>query len=56
MWGLHEYADATGSEWARDAAERTSELFLEHRLYRRLDTGEPMPSTGGAVHRASRSP
>jgi hypothetical protein len=42
MWGLHEYAVATGSEWARDAAERTSELFLEHRLYRRLDTGEPI--------------
>ena len=42
MWGLHEYAVATGSEWARDAAERTSELFLEHRLYRRLGTGEPI--------------
>jgi hypothetical protein len=40
MWGLHEYAVATGARWAREAAERTSELFLEHRLYRSLQTGE----------------
>jgi hypothetical protein len=40
MWGLHEYAAATGAEWARDAAERTAEMFLEHRLFRSLRTGQ----------------
>jgi hypothetical protein len=40
MWGLHEFAAATGSRWARDAAARTAELFLEHRLFRSLRTGE----------------
>ena len=42
MWGLHEYARATGSRWAREAAERTAELFLEHHLFRALGTGEPI--------------
>ena len=42
MWGLHEYTCATGSRWAREAAERTAELFLEHRLFRSLRTGEPI--------------
>jgi len=40
MWGLHEYAYATGAEWARDAAVRTAELFLSHRLFRSVRTGE----------------
>jgi hypothetical protein len=40
MWGLHEYAVATGDEAARDAACRTAELFLEHRLFRSLRTGD----------------
>jgi hypothetical protein len=39
-WGLHEYAVATGAEWAREAAERTAELFLEHRIFRTLRSGE----------------
>jgi hypothetical protein len=38
MWGLHEY----GTPWTRAAADRTAELFLEHRLFRSLRTGEPM--------------
>ena len=42
MWGLHEYAEATGSDWARTAAHRTAELFLSHRLFRSLKTGEPI--------------
>jgi hypothetical protein len=42
MWGLHEYARASGFRWARQAAERTAELFLEHRLFRSLRTGEPI--------------
>jgi hypothetical protein len=40
MWGLHEYALATGDEGARGAARRTAELLLEHRLFRSLRTGE----------------
>jgi hypothetical protein len=40
MWGLHEYATATGAQWAREAAERTAELFLSHRIFRSLRTGE----------------
>lgn len=39
-WGLHEYAEATGDSAARNAAARTAELFLEHRLVFSLGTGE----------------
>jgi len=39
-WGLHEYYESTGSAWAEDAAQRAAELFLEHRLFRSLRTGE----------------
>jgi hypothetical protein len=41
-WGLHEYASATGADWAEEAAQRTAELFLEHRVFRSLGTGEPI--------------
>jgi hypothetical protein len=41
-WGLHEFWLATGSEWAREAAARTAELFLEHGIYKSLRTGEPI--------------
>jgi len=40
MWGLHEYAAATGARWAAEAAGRAAELFLEHRLFRSLRTGD----------------
>jgi len=39
-WGLFEYWLATGEPDAREAALRTAELFLQHRLFRSLDTGE----------------
>jgi hypothetical protein len=39
-WGLHEYWLATGEEWARDAAGGAAALFLEHRLFRSLRTGD----------------
>lgn len=42
MWGLHEYWLATGERWARRAADRTAELFLDHNLFRSLQTGEPI--------------
>ncbi|NUR05941.1 MAG: hypothetical protein HOQ22_14360 [Nocardioidaceae bacterium] len=41
-WGLREYADATGHAEARAAADRTAELLLEHRVFRRSGTGEPI--------------
>jgi hypothetical protein len=40
MWGLHEYSVATGSTAALDTASRAAELFLSHRLFRSLKTGE----------------
>ncbi|MBA3310878.1 MAG: hypothetical protein H0U28_12665 [Nocardioidaceae bacterium] len=41
-WGLYEYGQATGDHAARDAAARAAELFLEHRLFRQLHTGDPI--------------
>jgi hypothetical protein len=38
--GLQEYAAATGDPDAAEAARRAAELFLEHRLFRSLQTGE----------------
>lgn len=43
-WGLQEYATATGHAGAREAAERAVELFLQHRVFRRGGTGEPINS------------
>ncbi len=40
-WGLHEYAQATGDNAAAAAADRTAELYLEHRLFYSLGTGIP---------------
>ena len=42
IWGLHEYAVATGDADAAAAARRGAELLLEHRLFRALATGEPI--------------
>jgi hypothetical protein len=39
-WGLHEYPRATGANWAAEAAQQTAELFLEHRLFRSLGSGD----------------
>jgi len=50
MWGLHEYSRATGDEDARRAADRTAELFLEHRLFRALGTGEPIHQSFTVLH------
>ncbi len=41
-WGLQEYAAATGHAGAREAADRAVELFLQHRVFRRGGTGEPI--------------
>ena len=50
MWGLHEYWVATGEPAAKDAAERTAELLLEHRLFRTLGSGEPIRPSFVAMH------
>ena len=50
MWGLHEFAVATGDEDARGAAARTAELFLEHRIFRRLADGEPIHESFVTLH------
>jgi hypothetical protein len=42
IWGLHEYALATGDADAAAAARRGAELLLEHRVFRTLSTGEPI--------------
>jgi hypothetical protein len=39
-WGLHEYWQATGDPAARDAASRAAGLFLDHRLFRSLASGQ----------------
>lgn len=50
MWGLHEYANVTGDEWARQAARRAAELLLEHRLFRSSRTGEPIHRSWITLH------
>jgi hypothetical protein len=49
-WGLHEYWQATGDPAARDAAGSAAELFLEHRLFRSLATGQVIHRTWLAPH------
>jgi hypothetical protein len=50
MWGLHEYWLATGETAAHEASLRTAELFLDHRIFRTLATGEPIKSTVVDLH------
>ena len=50
MWGLHEYSAATGENTAREAADRAAELFLEHRLFRALATGEAIHPSFVTMH------
>ena len=40
MWGLIEYYKATGDEAALQAAQRTAEMFLRHRLFHSTTTGD----------------
>jgi hypothetical protein len=50
LWGLHEYAVATGDKDAGAAAERAAELLLEHRVFRSLRTGEPIHPSVVVLH------
>ena len=49
-WGLFEYGRATGESRAVEAARRTAQLFLEHRLFRSLRTGEVVHRSWLALH------
>jgi hypothetical protein len=48
--GLAAYHDATGDTHALQAAVRTAELLLEHRLFRTLKDGQPIHPTFAALH------
>jgi hypothetical protein len=50
MWGLVEYGRSTGAGWALQSAARTAELFLEHRVFRRLGTGEVIDRRWLSLH------
>ena len=50
VWGLHEYAVATGDPDAAEAARRGADLFLSHSLFRALKTGEPMDREWLTLH------
>lgn len=49
-WGLHEYSVAARAEWAAEAAARTAELFLEHRVFKSLRSDEPISAAWLALH------
>ena len=50
MWALWEYARATADATAGSAAERTAELLLEHRLFRRHGSGQPIHPSWMRLH------
>jgi hypothetical protein len=50
MWGLDEYARATGTEWAREAALRTADMFLRKRLFRSPRTGRVLKDAYLVLH------
>jgi hypothetical protein len=50
MWGLHEYAAATGHSDARAASLRTAELLLGHHVFRATRSGEPIHPSWIALH------
>jgi hypothetical protein len=50
MWGLHEYATATGDAAAAQAARRAAELLLEHRLYRSGGVGDAIHPSWVVLH------
>ena len=50
VWGLHEFAAATGDAAAAEAARRAGELLLERRLFRRHRDGEPVHHSWVTLH------
>lgn len=49
-WGLFEYGRATGEPRAVEAARRTAQLLLEHRLFRSLRTGQVVHRSWLTLH------
>ncbi|MDP8959435.1 MAG: hypothetical protein M3N51_09615 [Actinomycetota bacterium] len=49
-WGLYEFGQASGESRAVEAAHRTARLFLEHRLFRSVRTGEVVHRSWLALH------
>ncbi len=50
MWALFEYGRATGDRAATAAANRTAELILEHRIFRRGGSGAPVHGSWVKLH------
>jgi hypothetical protein len=50
IWGLHEYAMASGDTDAAAAARRGAGLLLEHRMFRALSSGEPIQREWLTLH------
>lgn len=50
LWGLHEYGQSTGDTDATVAAVRAAELLLDHGVYKKLSTGEPIHREWMTVH------
>jgi hypothetical protein len=50
LWGLDEYAHATGDADAAAAADRAAELLLRHRVFRATTTGEPIDESRLKLH------
>ena len=50
VWGLHEYARATGAGWAAEAAGRAAELLLSHRIFSVGGTGRPIRDSFAVLH------
>jgi hypothetical protein len=50
MWGLLEYANATGHTGARKAVKKTADFVLRHHVFRSERTGEPMHPSMMVAH------
>lgn len=50
IWGLHQYATATGDVKVAAAARRGAELLLEHRLFRKHGAGKPIHGSWIKLH------
>jgi len=50
IWGLVEYHRATGDRPARAAADWAAELFLEHRMFRSIRTGDVIEAEWRHIH------
>jgi len=49
LLAMHTYALASGSPRAQESSQRASEVFLKHRLFRRIKDGEVMDTNFGKI-------